>query len=399
MSNSHDLNNQGIPPPQSRPEYTRDPEYYFNDGSAVFLVEGILFKFQASLLAPHSTSKITFKTALSATVTLLDLSDTSEGRPGATDENPVEVSGCNAWTFRLLLLALLGRPGDPAYMHLLTAAQDSNNHDRDLALHYIHLGITAARFDLIKIARWAWLQLKLVFNSATKLATVKWDPVSILAMLIYCRKMPESEPDVEYELVAFFRLILSMSLSGRLIAPQGEPVSNLDMCVKLYKGHPEWDRSTLGAVLGFTFVAILSLGHNSSVWKDQLSRDERSVFYTAHVHLVSLDNIPNLELAWINNPIRSSIVNAICSRCSKRFPQAWSASFGHLGALGSATPLQDVSKLAHLPQCRQLFAETVRSDAWRCESFCGKIMLRRVDECLNRLFDEQLVAAYMGFTE
>ncbi|KAG8736186.1 hypothetical protein FRC10_009582 [Ceratobasidium sp. 414] len=395
MSNSQDLNNQGIPLSQSRPEYTRDPKYYFNDGSAVFLVEGVLFKFQASLLASKSTSKITFKTALSATVTLLDLSDTSEGRPGTTDEIPVEIPGCNVWTFRLLLLAF---PGDPSHMHLLMAAQDSNNHDRDLALHYIHLGITAARFDLIELAQWAWLQVRLVLNSATKLATAKWGAGHMLATLVHYKAIPEPQTDVEYELVAFFRLVLSMSLSGRLIALQGEPVSNLDTCVKLYKGHSEWDQSASRTVLGFTFIAILSLGHNSSVWKE-LSRDERSVFYAAQVHLVSLGNAPNLVLAWINTPTRSSILNATCVRCFGRFPHAWSTSFGLLGTLGSATPLQDVSKLAHLPQCRQLFAETIRSDAWRCESFCGKIMLRRVDEYLNRLFDEQLVAAYMGFTE
>ncbi|KAG9092793.1 hypothetical protein FS749_015445 [Ceratobasidium sp. UAMH 11750] len=237
MPNLLDTNNQGSPPAQSLPLYRRDPEYYFDDGSAVFLVEDVLFKFQASLLAPQHASKITFKTTLLTTITLLDLSDTSENRPGTTDENPIEVPNVRPWTFRVLLLARLGCPGNPSYMRFLTAAQDSENHDKALFLRYLYLGGAAARFGLIELAQWAWLQVKLVLNSATKLDTTKWDVGPMLATLVFYRAMPDCEIDTEYELVAFFRLVLSVSLSGRLIAPQEELVSNLDVCVKLYKEH------------------------------------------------------------------------------------------------------------------------------------------------------------------
>jgi hypothetical protein len=51
MSNLAQLNNKantpGVPPEATR-VYPRDPDYYFIDGSTVFLVGGILFKVECT---------------------------------------------------------------------------------------------------------------------------------------------------------------------------------------------------------------------------------------------------------------------------------------------------------------------------------------------------------------
>jgi hypothetical protein len=39
-----ELNNIGTPTSSNATPHTRDPDYYYNDGSIVFLVDGVLFK-------------------------------------------------------------------------------------------------------------------------------------------------------------------------------------------------------------------------------------------------------------------------------------------------------------------------------------------------------------------
>ncbi|KAG9119722.1 hypothetical protein FRC07_005107 [Ceratobasidium sp. 392] len=109
MSSSLESNNSGSPPDLPSPDhkYTRDPKYYFHDGSAIFLVGDALFKFQASLLAPNS-SKVTFRVNPSSeALTLFDFSDTTSGKPGSSDDNPVKIPFVTASDFRWLMRALL----------------------------------------------------------------------------------------------------------------------------------------------------------------------------------------------------------------------------------------------------------------------------------------------------
>ncbi|KAG8712670.1 hypothetical protein FRC09_019592 [Ceratobasidium sp. 395] len=399
MSDSRELNNQGSQPPNPAP-FTRDHEFYFEDGSAVFLVGNVLFKLQASLLASDS-SKFTFKaTPSSEALTLFDVSDKSEGKIGTIDENPVRIPApASERAFRRLLQALLARPGSAAYVALREDVQNDENYDWTLFLQYFSLGALAVCFNMTDVARWIWPRAGIILKSAMRLVS---DSLvqhklsqTIMRMLSYYETVLEHEPNVARELLAFSRLTLNVSPKDQLPSVQGGLISNLEACLLLYrKSLPLKGSLTHSMALGYTFIMLLSLGHQSDIWKNELTRDERSVFYAAQVHLVSLGNYPNLELGWFHDPARSGIPDQACPACSQQFARVWSESFGHLGALNSPLPLHDVTGLTYLPRCRYMFSGEVRKPDWPCQTGCGEKMVEKINGCLDRLFNEQLVRIY-----
>ncbi|CAE7079299.1 unnamed protein product [Rhizoctonia solani] len=111
--------------------YPRDPKYYYPDGNAVFLVEGILFKLHASLVLGvdlgrtrtsegHTQRYPTEATNLPDEVT--DSSDTS----------PIAILNVTSLQFHRFLFTVFGLPSDPEYLAFLTDPRDPKKHNRDL---------------------------------------------------------------------------------------------------------------------------------------------------------------------------------------------------------------------------------------------------------------------------
>ena len=168
--------------------------------------------------------------------------------------------------------------------------------------------------------------------------------------------------------------------------PRNQSTSTLKTCATLYGELSNSTRKYDNITFGYVFIIILSLGHRSPIWTDQLTRDQRAILYTAQAHLTSLRKDKELDLAWLAHPRTSSLLHKTCSACSNRFDTVWDASFGQCGTINSAVPLRDVSELVVLPQCRHIFARGVRSSSWRCEFQCGMNILRKIDSKIERLF-------------
>ncbi|KAF8599773.1 hypothetical protein BDV93DRAFT_525859 [Ceratobasidium sp. AG-I] len=168
--------------------------------------------------------------------------------------------------------------------------------------------------------------------------------------------------------------------------PRNQSTSTLETCVVLYKTLSTSTKKYDSITFGYVFTIILSLGHRSPTWADQLTRDERAVLYAAQAHLTSLRKDKELDLGWLVHPRTSSLLHKTCSACSGCFDTVWNASFGQCGTIDSAAPLRDVSELVILPQCRHIFARGVRSSSWRCEFQCGMSMLKKIDSKIERLF-------------
>ncbi|KAG8772531.1 hypothetical protein FRC12_003026 [Ceratobasidium sp. 428] len=400
MPDLRELNNQGSRPPNPAP-LTRDHEFYFEDGSAVFLVGNVLFKLQASLLASDS-SKVTFKpTPTSEALTLFDVSDKSEGKIGTSDENPIKVpSPASETAFRALLQALLARPGSAAHRTLYEDIQIDQKHGWTLLWQYFSLAVMALCFNITDVARWIWPRIGIILKSArrfTSASLIQQHTLShvVMRMLTDYETILEHEPDVARELLAFLRFTLSASSNNQTPGTQEGLPSNLEVCLLLYRKPPPPEGSVAHSMArGYIFIVLLSLGHQSDIWKNRMTRDERSVFYVAQAHLVSLGTYPDLELGWLHNPKRFGIPDQACPTCSRQFAHVWSESFGPLGTLNSPLPLQDVAKLTRLPQCRYLFADKARKPDWSCQTNCGEKMVEKMDGCLDRLFNEQLVRIY-----
>lgn len=317
---------------------------------------------------------------------LLDFSNPPPTKKkGQSDADPIIIADVKAESFRHFLLALLGRPGDPDYMCLLTEAKDDRTHNPTTFNRYLDIGDLAGRFGIADLTRWAWAQLGFLLKSADHLAGYEWDKPTLLKMLLNLDRLSTSERASANELFCFIQLTLSMSTESPLI-PRNQPKSNLDACVQLYK-----DPSLLGSqaktvIFGYVFAFVLSLGHRSAAWTTQLTRDDRAIMYAAQAHLVSLRQDTKLDLAWLEDPRGSVLLEGACSACLNHFDSAWAASFGQCTPLNSAIPLEDICKVVYLPQYRQIFARIVRADSWDCKSQCAEALLKKLDGAIAFLF-------------
>ncbi|KAG8716476.1 hypothetical protein FRC09_015708 [Ceratobasidium sp. 395] len=78
------------------PAGTRDPQYYYEDGSVVLLVDDTLFRVQASLLKAQSEAFRDMFASLSG--------DVDAKVEGLSDECPIKISDVTVPEFRNLLM-------------------------------------------------------------------------------------------------------------------------------------------------------------------------------------------------------------------------------------------------------------------------------------------------------
>ncbi|KAF8510503.1 hypothetical protein BU17DRAFT_98015 [Hysterangium stoloniferum] len=118
-----------------------DPDYYIEDGSVVFLVDGVLFKVHKSRLTRDSS---TFET-------LFDLPNTDQGQqPEGGDADPVVLQGDTPQQFRSLLWALYALPHDIIDSSTPNSNGDWRNFDR-----FCDLSLMAHKYGFESLERWA----------------------------------------------------------------------------------------------------------------------------------------------------------------------------------------------------------------------------------------------------
>ncbi|KAF8598159.1 hypothetical protein BDV93DRAFT_547508 [Ceratobasidium sp. AG-I] len=388
-------NNQGpiLAPSIAKQTYTRDAKYYYYDGNTTFLAGDVLFKFQASILAPDEDSEVyEFEPLMKPLHDLLCLP--APNIEGSSDTNPIVVPGVEAEQFRDLLLTLLGRPENPAYMAFLRGIQHGSGRDRDMLVRFADLSDLALRFGMRALSLWGLSQLLPLLKSRD-LANYAWDK-KILCKMLSCLSAHPSIGD-HSEILDFILTILSISIENPP-TPQDSLTPILNTCVHWYKNlSPSSHIMPERTIFGYVFALILSLGHRSAVWTDNLTRADRLILYAAQAHLTCLKQDIVVDLGWIYNPRGYYIGNTACLTCGKQLDSVWDASFGLCGPLSSYMPLEDVTKLVQLPKYRQAFANIVLSENWErlCEGEdegegegerCGAMMLGVVDGCIEKSF-------------
>ncbi|KAF8601017.1 hypothetical protein BDV93DRAFT_254282 [Ceratobasidium sp. AG-I] len=200
-------NNQGLAATQN---YIRDAKYYYHDGSRVFLVEGVLFKFQASIIVPDEDERsYEFESIMKP---LQDpLSPPAANGEGSSDTNPIVIPGVEAEQFRDLLLVLLGRPDDWVYMSFLRGKQYGSNDSRDMLVRFADLSNLASRFKMIGLTFWGLNQIS-SFLGSLDLANYAWDKNILCKMLTALNSGPlTGEPSKPID---FILAILSMSIDN-----------------------------------------------------------------------------------------------------------------------------------------------------------------------------------------
>ncbi|CAE7085590.1 unnamed protein product [Rhizoctonia solani] len=297
--------------------------------------------------------------------------------------DPMIIPRVKAQQFRHLLLALLGRLGDPVYMELLTDARDTLRHTKETFLKYLDIGYLASRLQIYTLANWAREQLLLIFDSTSRVAENTWDADTLLQLATLAVTGTNGSASEKFHSKAHVFLRYSLS-------PWTVPSINMyseflvDCYIALYKDPDVL--ATSKELFGWVFLFVVSLGHESPTWSEKLTREHRLVLYAAEVEMTSLWNSQDLEVDWlVYDDDTRWYLDLCCDACWGHCEATWESSFGQVGPLDSLVPLEDIRRLLFLPRFRQTFAKAARSVHWPCKEQCGETVLALIDREIKQL--------------
>ncbi|KAG9121898.1 hypothetical protein FRC07_001959, partial [Ceratobasidium sp. 392] len=282
---------------------TRDTQYYFDDGNAIFLVENILFKpritphikIHTSRLVPHSQ-------VFADMFQLPKLSGEKDSSQieGLSDRNPISIPQIKAGAFRHLLLFFYGLIVDPAYQALVTEIIDDKQRTTTTFTSYLNISSLAHRFCMPKIEKWALQQFRRVLASPKRLTELTWDHNELLDALAQVKVF--NDPEMEHEVRNLIGCHLQVPQARgafdfwfAALAKNRAPSPPLNgTLVSLYKNCAL--KTVDPALFGFVFCSILSEGYTSSIWAD-LTLEDRSKLLAAQVYLTPLP-FSQIHLNW-----------------------------------------------------------------------------------------------------
>ncbi|KAG8715675.1 hypothetical protein FRC09_016419 [Ceratobasidium sp. 395] len=356
----------------------RDPEYYFEDGSTIFLVENTLFKIHRSLLTPRSE---VFGSMFALPNQPNAATPTFFTIEGLCDDIPIVIPGVRAIHFRYLLLYFYGTMADSAYRSLVLDATNESEHSPETFVKYLHIASLAHRFCFSSVEVWALDQLKKVLRSYETLATNHWaDDNDLLDALAYSKLLADRE--VEHNVRNLIRYYShALHADSDLDEPYKDDPNRL---AQLYKRPLLKEQDP--ALFGYVFCVVLAAEHNTALWKC-LDRDERSQLFAALVHLTPLPL--TLPIGWINDTSEiSAAVDAQLRReCFNDCAQSLLVDFGEAFAdsnFMSNSIRAGIAELLELAEQRQIFEQKVRTS--RCA--CAKQLLGVMDLKIDNLFTE-----------
>ncbi|CAE7126355.1 unnamed protein product [Rhizoctonia solani] len=339
-------NNKDAPPDgDSAGAFPKDARFYQLDGSGVFLVDGVLFKVQATAIfgsrpevLPESNKKFT----------PVYLDDILPKLSSSSRKSPIELA-ITKKQFQTYLLLITGLPYDEEYLSLLLDYQTPEKHSPELFLRYLDIATVAPRFGMTKLAEWAMNALGTVFTKSAnsfRRTPYGWKYSTLLQLRDLTRGT-----SLDSSVRAFIQyLIHKITQDIRQNQDSGDYWSKVTDLIEIYRGLKNSDDDS--ALLGCVFLNILSLGHRSQVWS-YLTRDDKAVLYAAQAQLTDLpQEFTPGSLAWVAKP-DPGLVQELCTGCRSSLSTIWDKIFsGCNEGLGSNIPLKDVLLLAEMPEYR-----------------------------------------------
>ncbi|QRV97384.1 The BTB (BR-C, ttk and bab)/POZ (Pox virus and Zinc finger) domain [Ceratobasidium sp. AG-Ba] len=361
----------------------RDPKYYFEDGSTIFLVGGRLFKIQRSLL----TSQSEVFQDMFQIPQKYNGESSSSSMEGSTDQNPITIPQVTATQFQTLLLFFYGKHvhgsvTDPDYRSLVLDAADESNRNPQSFRRYLDIASLSHRFSMEAIEKWALGQFKRVMQSSARITSSFSSHTDLLEALSYSKLT--SDRDLEYD-VRNMAQCYTCVLKPYLLNPFW-----LSQIMVLYRNSQLKKEDP--AVFGHLFCLVLSEGHTSSLWA-AFNRDERAKLFAAQAYLTPLPS--SLATSWIQNTneISSGVDNTQRSSCFYSCAQSLTNRANQLfkaHELTKDSPLAGVKALTMIPTQRQQLAEGAPKLA-KCT--CTRQLLTVIDAKIDKLFTE-LAASY-----
>ncbi|CAE6529968.1 unnamed protein product [Rhizoctonia solani] len=404
-------NNQNTPPGDVSDDsilftYPKDTRYYQPDGSGVFLVDGVLFKVQATAIF-GSRPKVTVESNKGFTPVYLE--DILPRLPDSSIESPIELFGITKKQFRTYLLLITGLPCDEECSSLFMDYLIPEKHSQDLFLRYLDIMVVAPRLGMTRLEEWAMNAFSTIFTDSILSFCENpyyWHYDDLLRLIELTRKTTLGAPARVFGQYLIYRIARDVRHDQSV----GGNSPNITSLVEIYQGlKRSHNHNTL---LGCVFLNVLSLGHRSRVWAS-LTRDDKAILYAAQAQLTDLPHefAPG-SFTWLTKP-GSEQTRGLCAECQSRLSTIWSETFGECSdRLGSNTPLNDVLILAEMPKyCRALWSRMDETDLGSSTALSSppttldhtatcsiRPLVRHVDQRVENLY-EQAASRYWAIVE
>ncbi|CAE6448310.1 unnamed protein product [Rhizoctonia solani] len=318
--------------------------------SAVFLAGNTLFKFQASLLAPDpNVNDYEFKHMVKHA---LGDSEGDASNTGTDDAHPIVLpADVTEDQFRDLLMVAFGGVVDRSSVDFFRSLKTPSSYSPTLVSRLTNIGYLGCRFGMKRLDVWSQIQIHAVLQHlvVTRQSADDWGAPVILRLVQYLQNT--SLAFSRCKLLDLTRHIISTlverayELNNEI--PQG---TIIDVCAALYKekdlliNTPEF--------FGFIFAVIVSLGHQSPIWTNCLTREDRRVLYAANTTLTRLASHADLDVGWVMDP---TALKKVCPQCPSGFDASWNKAFSQCDGLKSRVPLEDLRHVVTLPVYRMRF--------------------------------------------
>ncbi|CAE6487197.1 unnamed protein product [Rhizoctonia solani] len=389
MSELENSGNNRLPPPSpsisrstASSSHVRDLGFYYCDGSAVFLAGNKLFKFQASLLAADpDVQEYEFKPMMQSAI---DGFGASMDRPGSSDAHPIILPpDVTANSFRRFLISVFGGVGHPALAYLLENLQTPSSRDPAVLSHLTGVGYLASRFGMTRIDTWSQRHIHTILTSWLPPYPENWDTEFVLQLAQYMQSTTVTgySDDILVRMRVILACLVTDAYDRDKDAPRG---CIIDMCAALYNRKDLLINSP--GLFGFLFAVIVSLGHRSSIWTHDLTREDRRVLYAASTILTCLRDQADLGIDWVSN---RSVLNSTCSQCSHFVNLWWHDAFSECGDFQSRVLLEDIRRVVALPSYHLRFRELAGRKSFSCQ-------------CLNKInadIEQHIEDVYCNLTE
>ncbi|KAG8707210.1 hypothetical protein FRC11_007602 [Ceratobasidium sp. 423] len=249
--------------------------------------------------------------------------------PTSNDGNPIALSDIAVEQFRNYLLAITcypqnNRPGDEGYL-IFTNSYNQYRDERlqDVYTLYVDIATLSRLFGMIKLEEWAIDRLHSIFTnphrSLTIFASRSWSADD----LFHLRAL-SCDTELEQPAMIFIQYFISINL--RELSDPSCPTDSLNArsCMDLYDIVKNSDLVDEPILLGCMFLNLLSLGHRSRIWSEDMTRKDRAILYAAQVQLVdAATELQNLEWLRLDPPSIELAESRLCENCDINIKTVW----------------------------------------------------------------------------
>ncbi|CAE6509705.1 unnamed protein product [Rhizoctonia solani] len=364
--------------PESPPSYSRDPDFYFEDGSSILLVQDVLFKVHASLLKAQSQ---VFQDMFA-----MPSGNAVNGIEGSSDQYPIVIPQVKHPQFRNLLKRIYS-PASSAFHASLKPSSDGDcsnleNNAWDIFTFYLDVATLCHRFGMDQMEQWAkkMLQMHISFYREEVASGANADPGSLLDAIQHAMTTQDHRLIRDIQHLAYHYICASEhDLESRgLIALFRTPglrenhpsIFGCIFSVFLREEHPVWERESFTKV---DRMALFSCQVRLSSIPESFKKDIRSPLFEK---LSSLDHVRKIialdDLCETPPP---------CSHgCDEKIMDLWRELFEEEYYEGGV----ECASLAILPEYRAEFV--VNAQQIRCCQGCSTRFIDQLDEDIELVY-------------